>query len=410
MSVRERLNCRMCLHGDLRSVLKLPDTPLANGFVASPRKQKKYPLEVTQCAWCGHSQLRHVVDPKLLFTDYAYVSGTSPSFVKHFEEYARAVDAVVDVVDPVKSLVVEIGSNDGTLLRAFQKLGWRVLGVEPAVNLRDAAGAAGIPTMHAFFSEDIAASVVTYHGQADVVVANNVLAHIDDLDDVVRGVKTLLHPDGLFVFEVQYLGDLLADGMFDMIYHEHLDYHYVAALFGFFNRHELQLANVERVPTHGGSIRCWVQHRDGPLPYDLRLGDFMRAEKTTNEWWPELALKIEKTKVELRTVIDTFKARKANIVAYGAPAKLTTFCYALGLTTDDIDYVVDDSPLKQGKYTPGLNIPVLPPSALIDTTRGWPDAILLSAWNFKDVILPKLKPLIDDGTHVIVPFPEVKVL
>ena len=411
IDVSEKLTCRLCMHGDLRSILKLPDTPLANDFSVSKTHQEKFPLEVVLCRACGHSQLRHVVDPRLMFSDYRYVSGTSPSFVKHFEEYAQAMSTKLGSVNR-KPFVVELGSNDGTLLKSVQRLGFRVLGVEPAQNL---ATTCGVPTVCDFFGEGTAGQIRDNYGLADVIVANNVLAHIDDLDAVMRGVKRLLAPDGFLVLEVQYLGALLETGAFDLCYHEHLDYHAVAPLVGFLRRHELQLFDVDKVPTHGGSIRCWVQHIGGPYqPQPKNLSELIEAEELhgilDGTGWLGVAAMVQQTKTELRTIIDTYKAGRANIVAYGAPAKLTTFMYGLGLTADDIDYVVDDAKEKQGRYTPGLHIPVLPPSTLIDAERGFPHLCLISAWNFSIQILEKLKPLMDGGMHALVPFPTLKVL
>jgi SAM-dependent methyltransferase len=350
-----------------------------------------------------------------MFTSSLYTSGTSPIFVRHFEQYADAVlkqfyGAARTTYMP---FVVDVGSNDGTLLKAFQKLEARVLGVEPAQNL---ATTCGVPTVCDFFGEGTAGQIRDNYGLADVIVANNVLAHIDDLDSVMRGVKRLLAPDGFLVFEVQYLGALLEAGAFDLIYHEHVSYHAVAPLVGFLRRHGLQLFDVDKVPTHGGSIRCWAQHIGGPYqPQPKKISELIEAEELhgvlSGIGWTRLSIRVETTRYELRTILDTFKAGRATIAAYGAPAKLTTLFYTLGITADDIDYICDDSPLKQGRYSPGMHIPIVAPSELLDsTTRGFPEAILLAAWNFREPILQKLKPLMDGGTHVIIPFPTVEVL
>src|SRR5215469_16163821 len=255
-----RKTCRLCGGPRLISVLELAPTPPANAFV--PREelgktQQRFPLDVFFCEDCTHAQLLDVVDPSVLFENYVYVSGTSPSFVAHFESYARGI---MEQFRPQPGgLVLDIGSNDGTLLRFFQKAGMKVLGIDPARNIAQEATRNGIPTLATFFNPQLAKQLRGEHGPASVITANNVFAHIDNLEGVVEGIRTLLAPDGVFVFEVSYLSDVFEKTLFDTIYHEHLDYHSVKPLVPFFRRLGMELIEAQRVSSHGGSLRGIAQ-------------------------------------------------------------------------------------------------------------------------------------------------------
>lgn len=402
-----KLTCRLCGDRRLTRALTLPPTPPANDFVAEPVAQESFPLEINVCDGCGHAQLGHVVDAESLFRDYVYVSGTSPVFRQHFEEYAKTVSDRLALAEG--DLVCEIGSNDGTLLRCFP--GARKVGVEPATQIAEGANAAGIPTINDFFTPGLAASIRAEHGAARLVLANNVMAHIDELGAVLEGVRSLLAEDGLFVMEVQYVGDLLRDGLFDMIYFEHVDYHAVTPLAPFFERHGLSLVDVEHVATHGGSIRCYVAHRGGPWDAPSPgVDEFRRREREhgllTVRPWQELREKIDVRKRQLRDLLGELKAAGRSIAGYGAPAKLTTLLYTFGIGSETLSYVVDDSPLKIGRYTPGLHIPVKASTELYEA-KTKPDAILICAWNFSQAIIAKHAAL--SGVSWITPLPELTV-
>ncbi len=405
---RPKLVCRLCSHSVLTPALTLAPTPPANAFVREPVEQECFPLEVRVCANCGHAQLGHVVDAESLFRDYCYVSGTSPVFRKHFEDYAKTVSERVGLKPG--ELVCEIGSNDGTLLRCFP--GSKTVGVEPAEKIARQANDSGILTLNEFFGEQLALGIHDDHGPARLILANNVMAHIDDLGSVLDGVKALLAADGLFVMEVQYVGDLLRDGLFDMIYFEHVDYHAVSPLLPFFAKHGLQIVDVEHVDTHGGSIRCYVSHHnDWAAIHTPRIDSFRRHELEndllTVKPWKALREKIDKRKKELRDLLSGLKAAGRTIVGYGAPAKLTTLLYTFEIGADILDYVVEDSPLKIGLYTPGLHIPVRAPNALYEDEASRPNAILICAWNFSNAIIAKHPNL--TGVSWITPLPELTV-
>jgi SAM-dependent methyltransferase len=412
VSCRHRSTCRLCGSSKLDKVLSLAPAPLANAFVtqeALGSVQPRFPLDVWLCAACGHTQLLDVVDPKVLYEHYVYVSGTSPAFVRHFERYADYV--IGTFAPPADGLIVEIGSNDGTLLKFFRDRGRRVLGVDPAQEISEATRAKGIPTITSFFTPELAEKILSEHGPLSVVVANNVMAHIDDLSSMVKGVARVLAPSGVLVFEVAYLVDLVQNHLFDTIYHEHLDYHAVEPLAAFFAAHGMELIEAVRVDTHGGSLRGVAQRAGGPRKVGASVAAAIAVER-------QIALRDPGTFRAFSDQIDSFgkelvlllrKLRKEGkrIAGFGAPAKATTLMYHLGITPDMIDFIVDDSPLKQGRFSPGMHIPVLPATALYERR---PDYALLLAWNFARPIMEKHRAFRDAGGRFIVPLPKLEVL
>lgn len=406
---RRRADCRLCGSTALTRVLSLTPTPPANAFVASPSvEQACFPLDLMLCGACAHAQLGHVVDPELLFADYVYVSGTSPAFVRHFEAYAAAMVEFARLRPG--DLVVDIGSNDGTLLRFFHGAGMKILGVDPAREIARKATAAGIETMGRFFSVELAREIVRARGPARVVAANNVCAHVDDLAGMVEGVRVLLAADGAFAFEVSYLADVFKHTLFDTIYHEHLDYHAVAPLVGFFRRHGLELVAVERVSTHGGSIRGLVRHaaaagRIEPS-IETRIAEERALGVLTVEGLSRLGARIDTVRGGLTRLVRRLKAEGRSLAGYGAPAKVTTLMHHFGLGADVIDFIVDDSPLKQGLFTPGLHVPVVHPGVLEERR---PDYLVIFAWNFAEPIMAKQQAFARRGGRFIVPLPEVAV-
>ena len=409
---RRRDNCRLCAGGELRKVLSLTPIPLANAFVTYEEvgvTQPHFPLDLWLCGACGHVQLLDVVDSKVLFEHYVYVSGTSPAFVRHFGEYASYV--LERFAGAERGLVVEIGSNDGTLLKFFRDRGQRVLGVDPAREIGDAARGQGIPTITAFFGPQVADAIVAEHGHADVICGNNVLAHIDDLDSVIRGVTHLLAPAGVLVFEVAYLADLVEKTLFDTIYHEHIDYHSVGPLIPFLARHGLQLIEATRVDTHGGSIRCVAQRTRGPHAVGESVARALKVEQALGlgeaSTYRAFAEHIDKLGAELVSLLKELKAQGKRIAGFGAPAKATTLMYHLGITPEMIEFIVDDSPLKQGRFSPGMHIPVVTAQAIYERK---PDYLLLLAWNFTKPIIDKHRAFRDAGGRFIVPVPKVEVL
>ena len=392
--------------------LSLAPTPPANDFRskdAFTSIQEAFPLELRLCDACGHVQLAHVVDPESLFTDYVYVSGTSSSFVSHFKSYAGAAwqSAGADNGD----LVVDIGSNDGTLLKAFKTLGASVRGIDPARKIAQAATEAGIPTQCAFFSLDIAKSIRHEIGQARIITANNVCAHIDDLQSVVAAVSLLLADDGVFAFEVSYLLDVLGKTLFDTIYHEHLDYHAITPLIPFFKQHGLTVFNAERVSSHGGSIRVFTAPKDSGRKPTRALQELLEAEETAQlfslDTYHRFEEKISRAGRQLRKTIAESRKAGRKMAGYGAPAKATTLMHQFGLGRNDMAYIVDDSPWKQGLYSPGINVPIVPASHL---TSHPVDDLLVLAWNFAEPIIENNRAFLDAGGRFIIPLPKLQVV
>ena len=406
-----RRSCRLCGSNQLSQVLSLTPTPPANAFVtedAALRPQSTYPLELSLCRDCGHLQLIDIVDPKLLFEDYVYVSGTSQAFVQHFRDYAETISRQANLKPG--NLVVEIGSNDGTLLRFFKQKGARTLGVDPARDIAAQSTAAGIETWAEFFCPATATRIRKELGPARLVCANNVFAHIDDLPGAAAGVRELLADDGLFVFEVSYLLDVYRKTLFDTIYHEHLDYHRVGPLRQFLGTQGLALVDVVRVPTHGGSLRGLVRRADGDARPAPAVAELERLEHDAGLDQPDtfhgFGLTIRDHGNKLTDLLHRLRAEGHRIAGYGAPAKATTLMHHFGLGREVIEFIVDDSPWKQGLFTPGTHIPVLPPDALYEHR---PDHVVILAWNFADTILAKHAPYLEAGGHFIVPLPDLAV-
>jgi SAM-dependent methyltransferase len=408
--VRLRSDCRLCGSTDLVAAFSFGETPLANAYVSADDLNKHEifaPLVVNMCNTCKLVQLRDVVNPKVLFSNYLYVSGTSPVFVAHFAKYAKDIVNRFGLSD--KSLVVDAGSNDGTLLQQFKNEGTRVLGIDPAENLAIEATKNGIPTIAKFFTSETAREVNTKHGKASIITANNVFAHTDDVVGFLESIKELLLPDGVFIFEVQYLKDLIEQNLFDMIYHEHLCYYHITPLVPFFEKTGLRVFDVEHVATHGGSIRVYVGWDDSPHRTSENVASMLSEESELNtaSTYREFAERIDAIGNKLRSLLEDFRREGKRVVGYGAPAKATTLCYALGIDGKTLEYIVDDSPLKQGLHMPGTHIPIKAPDTLYTDK---PDACLILAWNFADSIIKNHKKFSKQGGVFIIPVPEPRIL
>lgn len=409
-SVHARTDCRLCGSADLVEVLSFGETPLANAYRTSAdldTPELFAPLVVNRCDACKLIQLRDVVDPKVLFRHYLYVSGTSPVFVAHFADYATAVARRFPLSGD--SLVVDIGSNDGVLLSCFKKEGARILGIDPAWNIAEEATRNGIPTIAEFFTPETARQVASTHGKASLITANNVFAHTDTVIRFVESVKELLAKDGVFIFENQYLKDLVEKNLFDMVYHEHLCYYHLTPLIPFFKRFGLRIFDVERVPTHGGSIRVFVGWEDGPHGTSERVERMLSEETELNDasTYRAFAERIDTIGKKLRALLGDLRREGKRIVGYGAPAKATTLCYALGIDGNMLAYIIDDAPLKQGLHMPGTHIPIKPSDMLYTDT---PDGCLILAWNFADSIVKNHQRFSNNGGRFILPVPEPRIL
>lgn len=404
--------CRLCKSKKLEKVLDLGKTPPANSFLKKSQlnnKEDLFPLVVNFCTSCGQLQLSHVVSPEILFRHYVWVSSTSPVTVAHFNEYANSV--FTDLHLKKGDLVVEMGSNDGVLLKPFKKLGARVLGVDPARNVARRATKEGILTLPHFFNTKIAKQIIKKYGKAKVIAANNVFAHIHDLDEIVRAVDLLLDADGAFVIEAPYNIDLVEKNLFDIVYHEHVSYLSVAPLDKFFKRFGMQIFNVVKRDVHGGSVRIFVKKNIAKHAVNKSVREFINLEKKKKLFdsttYRSFAQNVAKNKVELLKLLRILKKQNKSIAGYGAPAKSTTLLHYFNIGKETIDFIADDSPFKQGLFTPGKHILVVSSKELYKKN---PDYLLLLAWNFSVSIMKMHDRYKKGGGKFIVPVPKPKIV
>lgn len=403
--------CRGCEAPLTDLVLDLGMSPLANRFLTAEQCRQMepfYPLRLWLCTACGLVQLEAFETPERLFTDYAYFSSYSDSWVRHARAYAEMAIARFGLGP--ESLVVEIASNDGYLLQHFVARGIPVLGIEPAANVAEAARARGIPTRVEFFGSAGARRLAAEGVAADLVVANNVLAHTPALRDFVAGLRHVLKPGGTVTLEFPHLERLLAETQFDTIYHEHFSYFSLTTVDRLFRDHGLRVVDVEELPTHGGSLRVYAQAGETAGPRRPRVDDLLVREAAQGLTRPErLAAFRERVHAVKRDLLDfLIAARRAGrrIAGYGAPGKSTTLLNYCGIGTDFLEYTVDRSPVKQGRFLPGTHIPIHPPEHLARTR---PDYVLILPWNLTDEIVESVGWIRDWGGQLVVPIPEVKV-
>lgn len=410
--LHHRNDCRLCGSSLLEMVLPIRPSPIADAFITKEllgEVQELYPLDCYLCLNCGHFQNIDIVDPDVLFRDYTYRTSVSAGLVEHFKAYSESVIDKLGIAEG--SLVVEMGSNDGSLLRAFKAHGMRVLGVDPARGIADEATKSGIPTLPEFFDPNIATKIRMEYGSVDLFCANNVFAHIDNLSEVACGVGEILAPAGVFIFEVSYLVDMVDNMVFDTIYHEHVSYHLLCPLERFFNKHNLTIFDVNRIVTKGGSIRVFVQRAStGGHERSSSLDFLMEEEKRRGFLDTEIYKKwfeqIETRKREVLAYLDDAILSGKTLAGYGASTTTTTLTYHFGLDKR-LSFIVDDNVLKQGTFSPRAHIPVLPSSALYERK---PDIVVVLSWIYADRIVSRHSKFVEAGGIFLVPFPDLKIV
>jgi hypothetical protein len=404
--------CQFCGTELKHTLVDLGMSPLCESFLSSEQLNQMeafYPLHVRVCDNCLLVQLEAYVSPEHIFTEYAYFSSYADTWLKHCQAYT---DLMVERFKlNAQSQVIELASNDGYLLQYFVEKNIPVLGVEPATNIAKVAIAKGIPTVNEFFGRECARKLVNEGKEADLIAANNVLAHIPDINDFVGGIKILLKPQGVATGEIQHLMRLMESNQFDTIYHEHFCYHTLTTLEIIFAAHGMKIFDVEELPTHGGSLRIYACHEDdNSKPIGDRVIDLKAREKAAGfasiERYTNFEEQVRETKRKLLDFLIKVKREGKTVVGYGAPGKGNTLLNYCGIRTDFLDYTVDRNPYKHGKFLPGTHIPIYPTSKIQETK---PDYVLILPWNFQDEIMTQMSFIRDWGGQFVVPIPEVKI-
>ncbi len=404
--------CRHCGESLRHSVVDLGVSPLCESFVAPNhlnRMEPFYPLHVLICSSCYLAQLQEYVSPKDIFSEYAYFSSYSSSWVEHAKRYCIAIKERLNLGPD--SLVVEIASNDGYLLQHFLPLGVPVLGVEPAANVAKVAREKGIPTHVGFFGVKLARELAQTHRKADLIAANNVLAHVPDINDFVAGIQALLKPQGVATVEFPHLEKLIAENQFDTIYHEHFSYLSASVVQRIAQAYGLRIIDIEELSTHGGSLRVYMAHQDSSHPVSHAVNAILERESRnglqTLDAYAAFADNVKKTKRDLLAFLIKAKDEGKRIVGYGAPGKGNTLLNYCGIGPDFLDFTVDRNPYKHGRYTPGTHVPILP---VEEIDRARPDLILILPWNLKDEIVGQMRHVGAWGAKFVVPIPTVSVI
>jgi len=404
-------NCRICHSERLYAFLDLGSMPIPNGFLSKEELSKKeyyYPLIACVCENCWLVQLTHVIPPAIMFKNYLYIPSTSKTMLEHFKTFADEVIKKYSLVN--QDLIIDIGSNDGTLLGYFKEQEIKVLGIDPASNLTQVARMKGIDTIDDFFTSHLADKIVENKGKAKIITATNVVAHIHNIHELIDGVEKLLTNDGVFIMEFPYLVDLIGKNEFDTIYHEHLSYFSVLPLVELFKRHNMEIVDLKRTPVHGGSIIVYVTKTNSQYQQSNIVKEYLAQEKIKKldkkTTYDDFARRVAVIKRDLINYLDDLKKQNKTIIGYGASAKGNVLLNYCQIDTRFLDCVVDSIPYKQGKYTPGTHIPIHPETWL---EKHMSDYALLLSWNFADEILQKQIRYREKGGQFIITIPYLRI-
>lgn len=405
------LRCLVCDGETVEPFLDLGHTALANKFLTQDElsaPEPTFPLRVGFCHTCGHVQLTEVVPPSAMFQDYLYMSSASDTLKAHLDDLSDILVERFRLGDA--DLVVDIGCNDGTLLKGFARHGVKTLGVDPAANLAEWTLDSGIERYVGFFNSMSARHIVDKWGKASIITATNTFPHIPELKDFLEGIQTVLAPGGAFIIECHYLVDMLEQVAFDTIYHEHVSYWALAPMVYLFSKFGMQVVHAERLPLHHGQLRVTVQRR-GEGTQGASVAEILQMEKTVGidqfSTYNQFVEKTQQIKRDLHNTLRELQSRGKRVMGYGAPAKGNTLLSFLEVGPEAVPYIADRSPLKQGRYTPGAHIPVVSPDRLLTDQ---PDYVLLLAWNFADEVMAQQSEYRKQGGKFIIPVPRVRIV
>lgn len=413
-SVTRLITCNVCKGKKFYDFLDLGEIPIPNGFLSRDelkKKEKRYPLVVTLCTSCYLVQLKYLVNPEIMFKNYLYIPSSSQTRLNHFKELACKVKGKFELKK--KSLVIDVGSNDGSLLNCFKNLDVQVLGIDPAENLATIAELNGIPTIQSYFNPQIGRRIVKEYKKASVVTATNVVAHIGDLHEFIKALDIVMDENGVFICQFPYLLDLIQQSQFDTIYHEHLSYFSLKPLIKLASLSNLEIFDIERNDLDGGSIRLyWKKKSNKKLPlYKEQLEKMIKLEEAAGLYEKNIydffAKKVKRMKKSITEELIRIKEKNKHIVGYGAAAKGNILLNYFKIGTDIVDYIVDSTPYKQGLYAPGTHIPIYEEAKIYQTN---PEYILILAWNFKDEIIQKNQQYKKDGGKFIICVPDLEII
>lgn len=405
--------CRFCGEKLGKPVIDLGRVPLAGGFLKSEKyfsQEKLFPLTIAFCENCYLLQVREVISPDKLFKDYFYHSSAIKTLVAHFEKTVKELAELAG--NTTNKLVVEIGCNDGTFVRESLKQGFKAVGVDPADNIVKPIIKEGLPILNEYFSSKTAKKIIKKYGRADVIFSSNTLAHIEDMHEVYNGIENLLKDDGILVFENHYLGKLIKEMQYDMIYHEHQYYYSLSALVNFLKQYNLAVFKIMFIPVHAGSIRVYIQKKGGKRKIENIVVKTLEKEKEggliSKDTFVKYNKRILETKKDLVKLLNKIKKEGKRIAGYGASGRGTILMNYCGLGNGLLDYIIDDAPAKQGAYTPGNHLKVVSSDILL--TKNKPDYIVLFAWSFWEEIKKRNGKYLENEGRFIVPLPKVKII